>query len=354
MIYHLSLFLKQYYSFFNVFHYTSVRSILGLLFAFSTSLLLGKYFINKLANLFRSNTREYTPESHKLKNQTPTMGGLFILFTVIISTLIFCNAFDTKIWLILACLALFGIIGFVDDYNKINKKKGVSARFKFCAQFLCAALIAGLWIYLCAPSLTVNIPMLKNVSFNFGALFMLWAIFVIVATSNAVNITDGLDGLATTSLIYNFATFAVVAYLSGNFITSIYLHMDFLGSAEITIVCSILVGALLGFLWYNSYPAEIFMGDVGSLSLGAALGLIALMCKQELLLLVCGGLFVLETASVIIQVFSYRCFKKRVFKMAPIHHHFELLGWPESKITIRLAIISFILCLLALVMLKVR
>lgn len=354
MIYHLAIYLTKYSSLFNPFHYVSTRIVLAFLISIFFSIFFGGWFIKKLASFLRSGVREYTPENHKLKAKTPTMGGIFIICSVIITNLLCCNLFDIKIWLVMLCLLLFGALGFWDDYSKISKKKGISAKKKFIAQISSATLVTILWVYFTQPSLQLVFPLFKTLQPDFGLFFIIWAVFIIIASSNAVNLADGLDGLATGSLIYNFATFAVIAYLAGHFILSIYLHIPFAETAEIAIVASAFVGSLLGFLWYNTYPAQIFMGDVGSLALGASLGFIALITKQECLLLISGGFFVLETVSVIMQVLSFKLLGKRIFKMAPIHHHFELLGWPETKITIRFAIISIVLCVLALVTLKMR
>lgn len=354
MIYQAALFLKKYWSWVNVFHYISVRATLALLTSLIFAIVFGGWFIKKLSLFVQSGIREYTPENHKVKKSTPTMGGIVIWFSVFISTLIFCNLTDIKVWLVLLCMTLFGFIGFIDDYKKITVKKGIEAKTKSLAQLASALCVVLVWVYACSPALTITFPIFKNLVMYIGFLFVIWAAFIIIGASNAVNLTDGLDGLATESLIYNFATFAIITYLSGHVIISNYLHIPYTGASELTVLCCAFVGSLLGFLWYNTYPAQVFMGDVGSLSLGASLALIALMVKQEFLLLISGGLFVVETVSVIMQVISFKYFKKRIFKMAPIHHHFELLGWPESKITVRFAIISFVLCLLSLMTLKLR
>lgn len=354
MIYHLSLFLKNYYSGFQVFHYISVRSVCALMTALMSAIIMGKWFITRLSLQLQSGVREFTPENHQSKKKTPTMGGLVILSAVFLAAILFCNGTDSRVWLALLCMALFGAIGFIDDYKKIVYKKGIKAKTKSLAQLLSACLVVLLWIYFVQPSYTIELPIFKHASFSIGYFLIAWAVFIIIGASNAVNLTDGLDGLATESLIYNFATFAIITYLSGHLMLSSYLHIPYVGSSELTVLCAAFVGALLGFLWYNTYPAQVFMGDVGSLSLGATLAFIALMVKQEFLLVITGGLFVVETVSVMMQVLSYRFLKRRIFKMAPIHHHFELLGWPESKITVRFAIISFVLCLLALMVLKIR
>jgi phospho-N-acetylmuramoyl-pentapeptide-transferase len=273
---------------------------------------------------------------------------------VLINTLLWCNLYKSHVWIFLACLFSFGLIGLWDDVNKIRNQKGISAFLKFGLQIGAALIITLMWlIFTCAPT-TITLPFFKNIQPDLGFLFIPWATLVIVGCSNAVNLTDGLDGLAIGSLMPNFVTFALIAYLAGHYQFSEYLHIPFAGTSEIAVIGAILIGASLGFLWYNAYPAQIFMGDVGSLALGAGLALMALMAKQELLLLISGGLFVGEAISVIAQVVSYQLRGKRILKMAPIHHHFELLGWQESKITVRFSIITLVLCLLAIVTLKLR
>lgn len=338
----------------NVFHYVSVRAIAGLLTALVMSFVFGDWFICKSKVLFRSKAREWTPESHKAKDDMPTMGGIFILMVVFLSTVLWCNLTDIRVWIFLLCLFGFGAIGFWDDWGKIKNKKGISATHKIRAQWFVAFVVSFLLVVTDATSTTVVFPFFKNFQPDIWWFFIPWAMFIIVGCSNAVNLTDGLDGLAIGSLMPNFATFSLICFLVGNIKVAHYLHFPFAATAEIAVIGAILVGASLGFLWYNSYPAQIFMGDVGSLALGAGLALMAIMAKQELLLPIAGGLFVLETVSVVLQVFSHRYLGRRIFKMAPIHHHFELLGWPEAKITVRFGIISLILCLLAVVTLKLR
>lgn len=354
MLYHLSIALSKHISFFNVIHYVSFRIAAALLTVLFLSLFFGDSFINASKRLFRAKAREHTPESHKAKDDMPTMGGLFIIGVVMITALLWCNLARPEIWLLLGSLLGFGAIGFWDDWSKIRHKRGISEKHKFRAQVAFAAVLTTAWLWISHPSTELYFPFFKDFHPDLGYLFIPWAIFIMVGTSNAVNLTDGLDGLAIGSLISNFSTFSIIAYLAGHIKFSHYLHIPFAGTSEVAILGIILVGASLGFLWFNAYPAQIFMGDVGSLALGASLGFIALMTKQELLLAIAGGLFVAETVSVILQVTSYRYFKRRIFRMAPLHHHFELMGWPESKITIRFAIISCILCLTALMTLKIR
>jgi phospho-N-acetylmuramoyl-pentapeptide-transferase len=354
MIYHLSHYLKFYWPFFNVLHYVSVRAVAALLTSLLFSLLFGERFIALSGRFFRSKAREFTPESHKVKDSMPTMGGVFILGITLINTLLWCDLSNSQVWIFLGCILGFGALGFWDDWNKIHAQKGISSGNKFVLQVLLATGIALCLILGGFFSTELIFPFFKQFTPDLGLFFVPWTVFVIVGCSNAVNLTDGLDGLAIGSLLPNFATFALICYLAGHWGMAHYLHIPFAGTAEIAIIGAILIGASLGFLWYNTYPAQIFMGDVGSLALGAGLALMALMAKQELLLPISGGLFVLETVSVMLQVLSVRFLGRRMFKMAPIHHHFELLGWPESRITTRFGIISLVLCLLTLITLKLR
>ncbi len=354
MIYHISIALKPYLSILNVFHYVSFRAIAALLSTLVFSFAFGDWFIDKSKRFFRSKSREFTPENHREKDDMPTMGGIFIISAVLINALLWCNLGKPQVWIFLMCLLGFGAIGFWDDWSKIRAKKGISASTKFWLQWLVAGVVVCTWIFGTHASTSITFPFLKNFQPDIGLFYIPWAMYILVGCSNAVNLTDGLDGLAIGSLLPNFATFAFICYAAGHAKIASYLAIPYAGSAEIAVLGAILVGASLGFLWYNAYPAQIFMGDVGSLALGAALALMALMAKEELLLLISGGLFVLETVSVMMQVASFKYRGKRIFKMAPIHHHFELLGWQEAKITTRFGIISFILCLLALITLKLR
>jgi phospho-N-acetylmuramoyl-pentapeptide-transferase len=353
MVYYLALQLQKSIHFLNVVHYISFRALAALLTSLLFSFIWGSWFIEKSRQFFRSKAREYTPDAHKAKDDMPTMGGIFIIAVVVSNTLLWANLQRGYVWIFLLCLVLFGALGLWDDWNKIKGRKGITARQKWWVQVFCAALISSLLVY-SGISTDVSVPFFKNISIPLGLLFIPWAAFFIVGFSNAVNLTDGLDGLAIGSLLLNFATFSLITYIAGHASLAAYLHIPFAQTAELAIVGATLVGASLGFLWYNAYPAQIFMGDVGSLALGSVLALIALMAKQELLLVLSGGLFVAETLSVMVQVASYRYLGRRMFRMAPIHHHFELLGWPESKITVRFGIISVILCLLALMTLKIR
>ena len=353
MLYHIFAFLQSSYSWLNVFHYTSFRAMAALLTAIVSSLLLGSWFIGKAQQIFRSQGREWTPKQEE-KNNMPSMGGVLIVAVVTITALLWCDLSDIKVWIALLSLIGFACIGAWDDWCKIVYKKGISARLKSNLQLGMAALVVGLWWYCGAISTQVYLPVFKECVINLGIFFIPWALFVIIGTSNAVNLTDGLDGLAIGSLITNFMTFALICYCAGHTVIAHYLHIPFVGTAELSVFAGALCGASLGFLWFNSYPAQIIMGDVGALGLGAVLGFMALACKQEMLLAISGGLFVVETLSVIMQVWSFKLLGKRIFKMAPLHHHFELLGWPESKITIRFCIISSVLALIALMLLKIR
>lgn len=353
MIFHLASALKQSFSGFNVIHYVSFRALAALLTSLVLSFVFGQWFIEWSSRFFRSKAREWTPASHRAKDDMPTMGGIFILLVVFATCLLWCNLAKPEVWLFLGCLAGFGAIGFLDDWQKIKYRKGISARKKFLLQVTVAAIVVSLLIFYGLPTM-VSFPFFKWLNPNLGLFFIPWAIFIIVGCSNGVNLTDGLDGLAINSLISNFMTFSIICYLAGHFAIARYLHIPFAGSSEITVIGATLVGASIGFLWYNTYPAQIFMGDVGSLALGSGLALMAIISKQEILLSIAGGLFVIETLSVIAQVISYKLLGRKIFKMAPIHHHFELLGWQESKITVRFGIITLILCLIALMTLKIR
>lgn len=353
MLYHFCFYFKKIFPLCNVVHYVSFRAITSLLTSLLFSFVFGNRFIEVSKKIFRSKSRELTPNQHRQKDNMPTMGGVFILLTVIINCLLWCDLQKGSVWIFIICLIMFGGIGFWDDWKKITHKKGISVKHKLTLQ-LFAALCIMMFLIAYGISTQIAFPFFKNMHPDIGLFFIPWGMLVLIATSNAVNLTDGLDGLAIGSLIWNFGTFSVIAYIAGHYILAHYLHIPFVATSEVAIIGSILVGASIGFLWYNAYPAQIFMGDVGSLALGAALALMALMTKQELLLLLAGGLFIIEALSVIIQVLSYKFMGKRFFKMAPIHHHFELLGWQEAKITVRFGIISLILCLLTLMTLKLR
>ncbi len=354
MFYHIAQALTPVWPIFNVIHYSSFRVMAALLTTLTCSFLWGDWFIGVARQYFRSKARAMAPQHHQLKDNLPTMGGLFILLLVSINTLLWCNLTDPHVWVMLFGMGSFGAIGAWDDWVKITTRRGISAKAKFILQLVASFLTVVFWVWSTQVSTTITFPFFKNVQPDIGWYFIPWAMLVIIGCSNAVNLTDGLDGLAIGTLMPNLATYAVLCSLAGNMHVAHYLHIPFAGTSEVALVGMILVGASLGFLWYNAYPALIFMGDVGSLALGAGLALLALQAKQELLLIVSGAIFVAETMSVILQVLSYKLRGKRLFKMAPMHHHFELIGWHESKITMRFAIISLMFCLFALISIKVR
>lgn len=354
MLYQLALYLQTWYSPFNVFHYVTMRSMAALLTSLLICIFFGSSYILWSRRFFRSKARENTPDNHRSKDDTPTMGGLMILGVSILSSLLWCNLASCNVLILLLTLILYGAIGFWDDWSKIKCKKGISERSKFYAQLVCGLLIASLWLFMCNPTRELCVPFFKNVHIDLGFFLIPWVIFILVGSSNAVNLTDGLDGLAAGALLLNIATFGGLAYAAGHFEIAHYLNIPFAATSEIAIVATSLLGSLLGFLWYNAYPAELFMGDVGSLALGAGLGMMAIMSRQELLLPLAGGLFVAETLSVMVQVWYYKKYKVRFFRMAPLHHHFELSGWHEAKITTRFMIITLVMCLFSLMTIKLR
>jgi phospho-N-acetylmuramoyl-pentapeptide-transferase len=348
-------------SFLNVFTYLTLRAILAAVSALAIALIAGPWMIERLAALRVGQVvRDDGPQTHFKKAGTPTMGGLLILVAVIVSTLLWADLSNRFVWVVLGVTVLFGMIGFWDDYLKIVRQNpaGLIARYKYFWQSvggLAAAL--ALWYTAKSPAdTTLYLPFLKNFALPLGILaFTLLTYLMIVGMSNAVNLTDGLDGLAIMPVVMVAAALGVFAYASGNAVFAQYLAIPAVPQAgELLIFCAALVGAGLGFLWFNAYPAQVFMGDIGALSLGAALGTIGVIVRQELVLLVMGGIFVLETASVILQVASYKLTGKRIFRMAPIHHHFEKKGWAEPKIIVRFWIITFFLVLAGLATLKLR
>ena len=358
MLYHLLFPLHESYSFFNVFRYITFRTIYAAITALLISFLLGPWLIRVLrSRQIGQIIRLDGPESHLSKEGTPTMGGLLIVLATVIPTLLWANLTSHYIWIAVFVTLGFGAIGFVDDYKKVIRKdtKGLSPHRKLIAQFALAAAVAGLIYMDLGIKDTVIIPFLKNVRPSLGFLYIPFIVLVIVGASNAVNLTDGLDGLAIGPSVIAAGTYMLFAYLTGNVKIANYLQIQYVaGVGELTIFCGALAGAGLGFLWFNAYPAQLFMGDTGSLALGGALGTVAVMVKQELVLVLVGGVFVVEALSVIFQVTSYKTRKKRIFRMAPIHHHFELQGWAEPKIIVRFWIISIILALLAISTLKIR
>lgn len=359
MLYRLIYLFHSDLSWLNVFRYITFRTILASLTALMLSFIFGGWAIRKLGSMqVKEKIREDGPPGHKSKAGTPTMGGCLILPAVILATVLWAEPLNTYIWLTVFIILFFGAIGFADDYMKIVRKnsRGMSAGSKFSLQ-IAGAIVAATVLYL-HPGFDscLNVPFFKNVSPDLGWGYIPFAAFIIVGASNAVNLTDGLDGLAISPIIVAFASYLVFAYLAGHVKIASYLQIPYLpGAGEISVLCGAVVGAGLGFLWYNAYPAEIFMGDVGSLPLGALLGTVAVITKQELVLILVGGLFVFEALSVIFQVSYFKLTGgQRMFRMAPIHHHFELKGWPEPKVIVRFWIIAIILALLSISTLKIR
>jgi phospho-N-acetylmuramoyl-pentapeptide-transferase len=358
LFYHLLYPLHTLYSVFNVFRYITFRTIYAILTALLISFVIGPWLIEKLRTFqIQQVIRKDVPVRHLVKNGTPTMGGSLILMAVLIPTLFWSDLTSGYIWIVLLITLGFGVLGFLDDYKKIRDKNGIGirARYKFPIQ-MAMGLVASLILFSTIDhDSRLIFPFFKKITPDLGNWYILFSALVIVGSANAVNLTDGLDGLAIGPYLIASATFMLFCYLAGNFRFAAYLQIPFVrGSAELTILCGALVGSSLGFLWYNTYPAQVFMGDMGSLSLGAALGTIAVVTKQEFLLVIVGGIFVMEVLSVMIQVISYRLRGKRVFRMAPIHHHFELKGWAEPKIIVRFWIIGIILGLVAISTLKLR
>jgi phospho-N-acetylmuramoyl-pentapeptide-transferase len=358
MLYHLLYPLHEIFSFFNVFRYITFRTIDAILTGLLISFAVGPWVIEKLRSFqMRQVVREDVPSRHLVKNGTPTMGGSLILAALVIPTLLWSDLTNRYTWVVLASVMSFGSLGFLDDYKKVRDKNGIGikARYKFPIQVAIALVVSLVLFFTFDHDSRLIFPFFKKVTPDLGNWYILFAAFVIVGTANAVNLTDGLDGLAIGPVLIAGGTFMLFCYLAGNFRFATYLQVPFVkGSGELTILCGALIGSGLGFLWFNTYPAQVFMGDVGSLALGAALGTIAVVTKQEFLLMIVGGIFVMETLSVIIQVISYQLRKKRVFRMAPIHHHFELKGWAEPKIIVRFWIIAIILGLIAISTLKLR
>ncbi len=359
MIYHLLFPLHTTISVFNVFRYITFRTIYASLTAFLICFLLGPWVIRKLSYMqIGQYIRDDGPETHHKKAGTPTMGGTLIIFSIIVSTLLWTNLTNYFVWIVLLVTVGYGAIGFADDYLMQIKKqsKGLNVRNKFLLQTI-LAIVAGILVYMVPDfSTRVTVPVFKNISPDLGWGYILFAAFVIIGTSNAVNITDGLDGLAIGPLIIASAAYMVFAYVAGHFKIADYLQINYVaGSGEIAVFCGAMAGSGLGFLWFNSYPAQIFMGDVGSLALGAAIGTVAVITKQEILLAMVGGLFVIETLSVIFQVGFFKMTNgRRIFRMAPLHHHFELKGWAEPKVIVRFWIIAIALALISMSTLKLR
>jgi phospho-N-acetylmuramoyl-pentapeptide-transferase len=359
LIYHLLYPLHETYSYFNVFRYITFRTIYAAITALFICFVLGPWLIRKLETLkIGQPIREDGPDTHLSKKGTPTMGGILIIFASVLATLLWANLTNALIWLIVMVTLGFGIIGFMDDYQKLTagNSKGISARKRLGLEFLIALFVSIVLFIRPDFSSAVTIPFFKTMLPNLGLAYVLFSTFVIVGTANAVNLTDGLDGLAIGPATICFMTYLLFAYFAGNIRIAGYLQIPYVpGTGELSVFCGAMSGACLGFLWFNTYPAQVFMGDVGSLSLGSALGSLAIMTKQELLLAIVGGVFVLEAISVIFQVGYFRLSNgRRIFRMAPIHHHFELKGWAEPKVIVRFWIISILLALLAISTLKLR
>jgi phospho-N-acetylmuramoyl-pentapeptide-transferase len=361
MLLYLTEALREIHSGFNVFGYLTMRSILSALTALAISLLVGPTMIDRLSYYqIGQNVRSDGPSTHFDKAGTPTMGGALILVAVGVSTLLWANLGNRFVWVVLGLTIAFGLIGFIDDYRKLvlRDSKGLPARWKYLLQSL-AGFGGAFALYLSAQHPEVEtalyVPFFKTVTIQLGAFYVIFAYFVIVGTSNAVNLTDGLDGLAIMPAVMVGAALGIFAYATGNVNFAAYLSIPYIsGAGELLVFCAALTGAGLGFLWFNAYPAQVFMGDIGALAIGAALGAVAVIVRQELVLLVMGGVFVIETVSVILQVASFKLTGRRIFRMAPLHHHFELKGWAEPKVIVRFWIITVILVLLGLATLKVR
>ena len=360
MLIWLTEYLAQFESGFGVFKYLTLRTILSVLTSLFISYVLGPYLINHLTNKkIAQSIRDDGPEAHLNKIGTPTMGGLLILLSIIFSTLCWGDISNRYILVVLIVTFLFGIIGLIDDYRKVihNNPKGLSPLYKYSAQSI-VALAAAIYLYQTATlpvETQLLVPFFKDYVFDLSWLYVVLVYFVVVGSSNAVNLTDGLDGLAILPTVMVAGALAIFAYLSGHISFSNYLGIPYIpGVGEVAVFCGAMVGAGLGFLWFNTYPAQVFMGDIGALSLGAALGIVAVVTRQELVLFIMGGVFVVETLSVVLQVASYKLTGRRIFKMAPLHHHYELKGWPEPRVIVRFWIITVILILVGLASLKIR
>jgi phospho-N-acetylmuramoyl-pentapeptide-transferase len=357
---YLTKYLSTMYSGFNVFNYLTLRAILAALTALVLSFVVGPWMIRKFTqHQIGQQVRTDGPQSHLSKKGTPTMGGALILVAIAVGTLLWADLNNRFVWVTLLVTLAFGLIGFWDDYLKlvVRNSRGLIARYKYFWQSV-AALGCAVFLYYTAkvPAETaLYVPFFKTVAIPLGVMYIVLAYFVVVGTSNAVNLTDGLDGLAIMPAVLVGGALGVFAYVTGNSVFSNYLGIPYVpGTGELLVFCSALVGAGLGFLWFNTYPAQVFMGDIGALALGAALGVVAVIVRQEIVLFIMGGVFVMETVSVMLQVASFKLRGKRIFKMAPIHHHFELKGWAEPKVIVRFWILTVILVLVGLATLKVR
>ncbi len=362
MLYHLLYSLHDTISIFNIFRYITFRSAMAAMTAFFISLIFGPLVIKKLKEwqICEKITKQDSirlDDLHHHKQDTPTMGGILILSAIVISTLLWADIFNKYVLIALFSTVWLGITGLCDDYLKqVNKKaKGLSAAAKLTSQIVLGLILGAIFMLDPQLGIKLDLPFLKGVSIDLDGLYILFVILVITGSSNAVNLTDGLDGLAAGIVVMVALAFSLLSYVTGNIKFSSYLLIPYIPqSGELAVFCASIAGAGLGFLWFNCYPASIFMGDVGSLALGGAIGTVALLIKKELLLVVVGGIFVLEALSVILQIGSFRIFKKRIFKIAPLHHHFQFLNWPENKVIVRFWIIAGLLALLTLVTLKIR
>ncbi|MFO1373304.1 MAG: phospho-N-acetylmuramoyl-pentapeptide-transferase [Agitococcus sp.] len=360
MLLWLADYLAQYYKAFHVFNYLTLRAMLSILTSLAIAIWFGPKMIDYLRKLkFGQAVRTDGPQTHLVKSGTPTMGGALILVSIGVSTLLWSNLNNPYIWIVLGVMVVFGAVGWVDDYRKVVEKnpRGLPAKWKYFWQSVggIAAAVALYYLAKTPAETTLIFPFFKDLVLPLGVFYILLTYLVIVGSSNAVNLTDGLDGLAIMPTVMVAGALALFAYLTGNIKFAEYLHIPYVaGSGELIVICCSIIGAGLGFLWFNAYPAEVFMGDVGALALGAVLGVIAVIVRQEIVLFIMGGVFVMETVSVMLQVGSFKLRGKRIFRMAPIHHHYELKGWPETKVVIRFWIISFMLVLLGLTTLKIR
>mgnify|MGYP003683005935 FL=1 len=360
MLVWLADYLSNFYSPFSVVQYLTLRGILAVITALIISWVAGPWVIQKLNDLQMGQAiRSDGPQSHLKKAGTPTMGGALILLAMFVSILFWADLSNRYVWIVLGTTLAFGLVGWVDDYRKVVEKnpRGLTARWKYLWQSLFGLTAASALYYTAqSPAETeLIVPFFKDIALQMGPAYILLTYFVIVGTSNAVNLTDGLDGLAILPAVMVSGALGLIAYLTGNYQFASYLHIPFIsGTGELLIISAALCGAGLGFLWFNTYPAMVFMGDIGSLALGAALGVMAVIVRQELVLVIMGGVFVMETLSVILQVASFKLTGKRIFRMAPIHHHFELKGWPEPRVIVRFWIITVVLVLVGLATLKIR
>jgi len=360
MLLFLTEYLSQFNSGFRVFEYLTTRGIFGILTALALSLVIGPYMIRRLNyHQIGQVVRDDGPESHLSKAGTPTMGGALILISIIVSSLLWADLRNPYVWVVVLVTGLFGAIGWVDDYRKVFEKnpKGLAPRWKYFWQSV-IGLAASIYLYsiaMDAADTQLFVPFFKDFALNLGPVYVILSYFMIVGFSNAVNLTDGLDGLAILPTVMVGAALGIIAYLTGHSEFSAYLNIPYIaGAGELGIYCGALAGAGLGFLWFNTYPAQVFMGDVGALALGAALGVVAVIVRHEIVLIIMGGVFVMETLSVILQVASFKLTGKRIFRMAPLHHHFELKGWPEPRVIVRFWIITVIQVLVGLATLKLR